>query len=333
MEVFQDSLAELADPATLPCYNLRVPAAAKHEYNRADALRVLRITERQLRSWEKLGLVDAAEVYRFPQLIALQTLARLRASKQPAARIQRAVAAVQRKLTHVRNPLQELKLYSEGNRIRVQLGRHSMEPESGQLLLDFGEAEMERMVSLPRPRVEETEADVKRRRREAETWFLRGVELEQSGSPIDEAVDAYSIAISLDPLLSAALVNLGTIHFTMQRWDKAEKYYRRALEANPKYPLAHFNIGNLHDERGDRVQAREHYLKALDLDPQYADAHYNLALLYQATGESMKAMRHWRTYLKLDSRSQWAEVARRELDRLYASALVKGGSTRFSNPA
>ena len=303
-----------------------VTAADKHEYSRLDTLRMLGITERQLRKWEQLGLVEPAEVYHFHGLIALRTLARLREAKMPVAKIQRAVVAVRRKLSGAAaDPLTEVRLYSEGNRIRVQLGGQKMESESGQLLLDFGEAELERLVSLPPPRIQEDDSDVRRRHQEAETWFLRGVEMERTGSPVDEVIDAYTIAISLDPKLAAAMVNLGTIHFTGQRLDKAEKYYGRALEANPKYPLAHFNMGNLFDERGDRAKAKQHYLAALELDPQYADAHYNLALLYQTTGESMKAMRHWRTYLKLDPRSQWADVARRELDRLYAGVVVKGG--------
>ncbi len=303
--------------------------AAKHEYTRLETIRLLGISERRLRKWEQLGLVEPAEMYHFHGLIALRTLVRLEAAKLPVAKIQRAVVAVRQKLSVGTGiPLTEFRLYSEGNRIRVQLGGQKMESESGQLLLDFGEAELERLVALPMPRIQEDEADLKRRHREAETWFLRGVEMEQTGTPIDEVVDAYMIAISLDPKLAAAMVNLGTIHFTAQRFEKAEKYYARALEANPKYPLAHFNMGNLWDERGERAKAREHYLRAVELDARYADAHYNLALLYQAAGESMKAMGHWRTYLKLDPRSQWAEVARRELDRLYSSAVVKGGGGR-----
>ena len=305
---------------------MTAPAATKTEYSRLETLRMLGITERQLRKWEQLGLVEPASAYHFHGLIALRTLARLSEAKMPVAKIQRAVVAVRRKLSGAADPLTEVRLYSEGNRIRVQLGGQTMESESGQLLLDFGGAELERLLSLPPPRIQEDENELKRRHREAETWFLRGVDMEQTGTPVDEVIDAYTIAISLDPKLAAAMVNLGTIHFTAQRFDKAEKYYSRALEANPKYPLAHFNMGNLWDERGDREKAKQHYLQALDLDAQYADAHYNLALLYQTAGESMKAMRHWRTYLKLDPRSQWADVARRELDRLYASAVVKGGA-------
>jgi hypothetical protein len=30
----------------------------------------------------------------------------------------------------------------------------------------------------------------------------------------------------------------------------------------------------------------------------------------------MKAVHHWKAYLKLDSSGQWAEIARRQLERL-----------------
>jgi mannonate dehydratase len=83
---------------------------------------MLGISERQLRQWEKLGLVEAAEVYHFHGLIALRTLTRLREAKLPVAQIHRAVVAVRRKLSGSADPLTEVRLYSEGNRIRVQLG-------------------------------------------------------------------------------------------------------------------------------------------------------------------------------------------------------------------
>ena len=60
----------------------------------------------------------------------------------------------------------------------------------------------------------------------------------------------------------------------------------------------------------------EHYRIALNLNPNYADAHFNLALLCERTGETLKAVHHWKAYLKLDSSGQWAEIARRQLERL-----------------
>lgn len=204
-----------------------------------------------------------------------------------------------------------------------------MEPESGQLLLDFNQSEIERMVSIPARRAEEDRDRKLRNQQEAEKWFLRGVDLEAGGMRAEEAVKAYQKALELDPQLAAADVNLGTIYFTAQDWKKAEHHYRRVIEVNPDYPLAHFNLANLHDERGEQEQALAHYLAALKLDPNYADAHYNLALLYQASGSSLKAVRHWRTYLKLDPGSSWATIARRELTKLSSTVLVSSPTPRL----
>lgn len=292
---------------------------------------MLAVTERQLKSWERQGLVEPSESYGFQELVALRTLARLRTARIPPAKIKRALTTLRQKLSGVTDPLTELRIYSDGPRIRVQIGGQRMESDSGQLLLDFGEKELLRLVSLPSRKEEERSNDIRRKREEAETWFQRGVEFEQSGSPIDQAIDAYKLAISLDPVMAAAMVNLGTIYFTARDFDRAGKYYLRALEANPKYPLAHFNMGNLCDEKGDRTKALFHYQTALKLDPVYADAHYNLALLHQSTGQVMKAVRYWRSYLKLDPTSQWAEIARRELEKIYETTLVRGATRSATN--
>jgi tetratricopeptide (TPR) repeat protein len=65
-------------------------------------------------------------------------------------------------------------------------------------------------------------------------------------------------------------------------------------------------------------------LAALRISPNYADAHYNIALLYQGARQNMKAVRHWMAYLKLDPSSEWATIARRELDKLREAAVVRG---------
>jgi len=67
-----------------------------------------------------------------------------------------------------------------------------------------------------------------------------------------------------------------------------------------------------------------HYLSALHLHPGYADAHYNVALLYQSIGQSLKAVHHWKLYLSLDPNSTWAAIARRELEKLKDSTIVRG---------
>ena len=277
------------------------------------------LSERQLRGWEKAGLVAAHAEYAFSELIALRTLQQLRQARAPVRRIRRALEALRAKRGSSTDPLTEFRLYSEAGKITVEVDGHKMEPISGQLLFDFDSVALHKLLSFPDRR----EPDARRKSREAQQWFDKGLALETGGAPIEQAMEAYGKALELDPTSSGALVNLGTIHFHRREWKEAESCYRRALAASPEYALAHFNLGNLYDETGNRAHATFHYLTALRLEPNYADAHYNLALIYQLEGEVMRAVRHWKMYLKLDPGSEWAGNARRELEKLREAAIVR----------
>lgn len=306
---------------------MSVSAAApvpKKAYSREEVRRLLGVSERQIRSWEKLGFVASAETYAFADLLALKTLLGLRKNNIPTAQIRRALTALRERLREVQNPLTELKVYSEGKKIRVQFAGTKMESVSGQLLLDFDKAEIEKLMSFPLKSAAEDKSGAQKKRLEAEHWFEKGLELEQTGAPLTEIVQAYEKAVELDPTSAGALVNLGTVYFNARALREAERHYRRAIEVDASYPLAHFNLGNLFDEKGDRNKAMGHYQEALKVHPNYADAHYNIALLYQSTGETMKAVRHWKAYLKIDPNSSWAAIARRELLKLRDSTIVRG---------
>jgi tetratricopeptide (TPR) repeat protein len=295
--------------------------ASAEAYSREDTRRLLGISERQLAGWERQKLVARSTTYGFRELLALRTIGRLRESRRPPAQIRRALAALAAKLRHVRDPLTDLKLFADGKKIRVEVDGRTMEAESGQLLLNFDEGELKRLLEFPAKDLAAAERD---RRAAAERWFQQGLTLEQDGAPVEDVMEAYRQAIEQDPKSAGALVNLGTIYFNAHNWKEAERYYLQALEADPDYALAHFDLANLYDERGDRAQAMEHYLIALRLAPNYADAHYNIALLYQGSNQTMKAVRHWNAYLKLDSNSHWASIARRELAKLREATVVPG---------
>jgi tetratricopeptide (TPR) repeat protein len=298
--------------------------APKEGYSREAIRRLLDISERLIRSWEKQSFVARVESYTFSDLLALRTLVGLRKNKIPAAQIRRALAALRDRLKDVENPLTELKVYAEGRKIRVQFEGTRMESVSGQLLLDFDQAEIEKLLSFPTKRPADDKAKAHKNRIEAERWFEKGLELEQTGAPMAEIVNAYERAVELDPASAGALVNLGTVYFNARAMREAERHYRRALEADPEYALAHFNLGNLFDEKGDRAKALGHYMEALRVHANYADAHYNIALLYQAMGQNLKAVRHWKAYLHVDPSSSWSAIARRELGKLRDSTIVRG---------
>ncbi len=296
-------------------------------YTRRDVCRLLKIEGRQLKSWERQQLIPSLHEYRFADLLSLKTILRLRADNCRPKAIRQALDALRNGLDQMTDCLHsDVRVYKEGRRIRVQIGRHKLDPHSGQFLLDFAEAEIKKLLQLPAAAQNSAAnlAEKLRDKLEADRWFEKGLELEQTGAPYEHIIDAYRKAVELDPDSAGAMVNLGTVFFNGHAWADAEQQYLRALEIDPQYALAHFNLANLYDERGETGLALEHYQAALKLSPTYADAHYNLALLYQSLRDFLNAVRHWRAYLRLDPASSWAQIARRELQKLEPLTVING---------
>ncbi len=203
---------------------------AKAEYTRDEVCRLLGIREAVLEDWEEHGFVARAEQYAFKDLVALKTLRQLRARRMPAARIRLILESLRSKLRHVADPLQELKIFTDGRRLAVQVDGHKMEPLTGQLLLDFDQDELRRLLEFPTRRAENTLAqEMEHRMREAEQWFERAVEMEQVGAPPEQIAAAYEKALERDPDAPAPHVNLGTLYFHMKQWKQAEAHYRAAI--------------------------------------------------------------------------------------------------------
>jgi tetratricopeptide (TPR) repeat protein len=289
--------------------------APKEEYSRADVRRKFGVTERQLKTWERLDLIPISSSYAFSDLIAIQTLIKLRENRIHSRQIGQALASLRRKLSWIKQPLSELRVVSDGRKIAVHIAGQKMEALTGQILIDFDAAGLSGVRAFPDRKKSAT------RMRESEVWFQKGLELEETGAPVEQAVDAYRKVLELNPGAAGALVNLGTIYYRQRKFPEAEKYYREAIDVDATYPLAQFNLGNLYDEQGRLKEAQDHYRTALALNPNYADAHFNLALLCERTGDALKAVHHWKAYLKLDNSGQWAEIARRQLERLRQAVI------------
>jgi tetratricopeptide (TPR) repeat protein len=291
--------------------------APKEEYSRADIRRQFGLSERQLRSWERQELIPRSDSYTFTDLVAFQTLIKLKENRIRPRQIAAALASLRRKLDWIKQPLAELRVVSDGRKIAVHVAGQKMEAVTGQILFDFDASQLGGIRGFPERK------QALNRMREAEVWFQKGLELEEACAPVEEAVEAYKKVLEFNPEAAGALVNLGTIFYRLRKFTEAERYYQGAIAADPTYPLAQFNLGNLYDEQGKLKQALEHYRAALRLNPNYADAHFNLALLCERAGEGLRAVQHWKAYLKLDSSGQWAEIARRQLERLRQATVIQ----------
>jgi tetratricopeptide (TPR) repeat protein len=296
-------------------------------FTRKEVCRLLKIESRQLRSWERQRLMPELAQYKFRDLLRLKQLARLRSQNAHPRLIRQALHSLDDYLKDSPDLGEDVQVYKEGRRVRIQIGKQKLEAGSGQLLFDFAEEEINKLLHLPAAQKNAARiAEKLRDKLEADRWFEHALELEQGGAPYEQVIEAYQKSAELDPNSAGALVNLGTVFFNGHAWADAEEHYKKALEIDPGYALAHFNLGNLYDEQNDPANALSHYYEALRLHPNYADAHYNLALLHQGLRDVMRALRHWRAYLKLDATSTWAQIARRELTKLEAMTVVPPGS-------
>jgi tetratricopeptide (TPR) repeat protein len=290
------------------------------EYSRAEVRRILRINENRLRSWERHGLCEPRAAFGFQDLVALRTLLRLSDGRIPPARVRDSMDALRSRLKNVRRPLLELSLHPAGRRVAVDLPNARMEALTGQLMLDFESAGGAQVREF-RPRGLELEQP---NILEAEAWFQRGLDIEETGGEAKDAGEAYQRALDLNPNAAGAWVNLGTLRYRQNDLREAERCYRGALLASPDYALAHFNLGNICEESARLDEAAAYYDRALELNPAYADAHYNLALVCERNGELMRAAKHWRAYLKIDQTSAWAGIARQQLSGLMT--VTRGGA-------
>jgi len=315
------------------CYDCRVlrdrsqhlpVSEAGGAYTRKEVCRLLKIENRQLKSWERQQLIPELSQYTFSDLLALKRLVRLRGENASPRQVRRAFDSLREYLKSAPQPSDDVQVYTEGRRVRIQIGKHKLEPGSGQLLFDFAEEELSKLLQLPATSRGNAAIERLRNKLEADRWFEQGLELEQTGAPYEKIIEAYQRAAELDPQSAGARVNLGTVFFNGHAWADAETQYKAALEIDPDYALSHFNLGNLYDEQGDSTDALHHYGEAIRIHPHYADAHYNLALLNQSLGDIMSALKHWRAYLKLDGTSTWAQIARRELTKLESETVVTG---------
>ena len=93
-----------------------------YRYSRADLLRILRLTPRQLQAWEKAGLVAAVDGYSFFDLLQNKKVRDLCAKRVRPAVIRQSLEAMQKMCDRNRPPLKLLvapKQYCTDNAVMV----------------------------------------------------------------------------------------------------------------------------------------------------------------------------------------------------------------------
>jgi tetratricopeptide (TPR) repeat protein len=282
-------------------------------------LRILRLTARQLATWERAGLVATADSYSFFDLLQIKKVRDLCARKVRPAMIRQSLEAMQKQVAGMENPLLEAGAYTTGHRVAFRHEGRLLEPIAGQFVMDF--APDQKVVSRvgESPKVMRPELVPSN----VTELFARGIALEEDPGSQLEAITTYQKVLEMEPEHAAAHINLGTLYYNRQDYRLAEQHYRQAIEIDPRYSLAYFDLGNVLDETGRVSEAIQTYKTALQLAPTYADAHYNLALAYEKIKEPRKALVHWRAYVKLDTTGPWAVHARNQVRRILQADGLK----------
>jgi tetratricopeptide (TPR) repeat protein len=300
-------------------------------YSRQDVLRILQISSHQLQGWERAGLIPQQQSFTFQDLGQLRILRVLREDDVPAASIRDSILAM-KAVAGMANPLLEACLVRSGTRLAFRHHGAIMDPIRRQLLFDFerlGRPDLPSAASGPSP----LRSPVPAGPRGIQDRFLAAVQSEEAGEK-HRAIALYEEILDLDPDYAPASINLGTLHFHLRQYGRAEEFYRRATQADPGYVLAYFDLGNVLDELERLDESIAAYRHAVALAPRYADAHYNLALAYERKGQPRPALRHWQSYVRLDNRGPWADHARSQIRKLLSreKLSIASRADRFVPP-
>src|SRR5271165_4125820 len=152
------------------------------QFCRADVLRLLRITARQLAGWQRAGLVPIHDIFSWNDFLQVKKVRDLLAKRVRPAVIRESFEAMQKQVAGMENPLHEASAYNVGSRVAFRHEGHSVEPVAGQFLMDF--APMGTVVST-------NKVSPIAKFETASQLFLHGVALEEHPSTHDDAIRTY----------------------------------------------------------------------------------------------------------------------------------------------
>jgi tetratricopeptide (TPR) repeat protein len=274
------------------------PAPTRAAYTLRQTAVLLGLPIHRVRTLARAAGIDPGVGLGFQDLVLLRSLAGLVAARISPRRVAGALAGLRGQAPG--QPLSRVQLSAEGRAIVARDDTGLFEPLSGQRCLDFAPRPAPSGALTPfRPRPTPPPSPPPESE-SAETWYERGVELEETAPPA--AVEAYRRALALDPQHADAHINVGRLMHEAGELAVAEAHYRAALAARPDDSTARFNLGVVLDDSGRADEAIAAYRAALEIDPGAADAHFNLARLYESRGDKLAAIRHLSRYRALTKR-------------------------------
>ena len=123
-------------------------------------------------------------------------------------------------------------------------------------------------------------------------WIYFLAKIDQLEGRVDDAIQRFRIAASLQPDFIPVLVNLGNIYLELNRLDDAKVSFTSALQKETNNPAAYYGLGQVALSKRDYSEAVQNFEKALALAPEANRIHYALAMAYRGLRNSEKAKFH-----------------------------------------
>ena len=154
-----------------------------------------------------------------------------------------------------------------------------------------------------------------------EVYFAKGM-LDEAYANVSKAIEiAEGLRAQMAESLAMYYANLGTILATQSKLDEAMEQYRKALSINPRDVLALFNLGRARFDQDDYLEAKGLYERLVDVTPDDPIAWFQLGKVYEklelrnvsdlhTIGDSIMA---YRRVLELDPHNLEAAFALMEI--------------------
>lgn len=142
----------------------------------------------------------------------------------------------------------------------------------------------------------------------ADLYYRLGLLLRNRGQ-IEDAIEAYEQAATINPCYVKALIKLGLAQKEMDRIDDATATFQRAMQVQPDYLDVHYQLGLLFAQRHQFETALEHFESAAEGNARNIDFQANLAVALQNVGLIDRARATWRLICELDPESEQAMKA------------------------
>jgi tetratricopeptide (TPR) repeat protein len=149
----------------------------------------------------------------------------------------------------------------------------------------------------------------------------------------EEAKDAYTQALALNPKYVEAMVNLGGLYSDQEQQEEAIKWFEKALALDPENCKARSNLGNAYYAGQRYPDAMFEYRRAIEKDPSCCSAMYNIAVAFADAGLFRDAVTWWKKVEQICPGTEAARSARENINILDRFTQPPGKATPAAGPA